>query len=354
MDAWTNVFASFGKRTTGTKPQQYVITGPRWKGVLPAGLKEVKSPTNLVWIIGRIQVNSPTDQVNFVSPIQDQFKLATLSKWVKGDTTLANVITHYQTPLPGIELVKQRKQTVVQAIKEISIEGYFNYLNELLVKNPGLPEDAEALKKFEAIGIKPGAKFSLDAFDTETANALKQLPPKIYAAFDEKSNGDGNKLQSSSVVGHYGTDYIKRAYVAYFGLGALPPEDASYTGYTVDANNENLDGAKANYTVHFEKGQTPPARAFWSLTLYDKDGYLSENSIRRYAIGDRNNLHYNKDGSLDIFIQHDNPGKQYEDNWLPAPLGAFNLSIRIYWPTEEYLKNNKSWNKPPINKILRK
>jgi len=352
MDAWTNVFASFGKRNTGTGPQQYVITGPHWKGKLPKDIKEVKSPTDLVWVIGRIQVNSPEDQKDFVSPLQDKFKIYTLSKWQKGDTSVTTSVTSYKTPLP-LDDVRSRKVTVVKAIREISTENYFNYLNELLVKNPGLPDDAPALKRFASIGIKPGETFSLSSFDAETRKALEELPAQIYAAFDNQKKADKLKSEAgiNSVVGHYGTDYVKRAYIAYYGLGALPPEDAIYTGYSEDSEYEILNGKTGRYRIHFEKGKTPPARAFWSLTLYDKDGYLAENSIRRYAIGDRNPLKYNPDGSLDIYIQHENPGPENTDNWLPAPEDVFSLSIRIYWPTEAYLKDQSLWNKPDLQKV---
>jgi len=352
MDAWTNVFASFGKRNTGTQAQQYVITGPHWKGTLPNGIKEVKSPTDLVWIISRIQVNSPEDQKSFVSPLQDKLKLFPLSKWQKGDTTLSSTFTTYKTLLPLAD-VRSGKATVVKAVKSISIENYFNYLNELLVKNPGLPDDASVLQRFAKIGIKAGEHFDINRFDEATRKALQDLPGTIYAGFDKPQEVE--KLRSnnekSKDVGRYGTNYVKRAYIAYFGLGALPPEDAIYSGYTVDASKEPLNGKDNRYRIHFEKGKTPPARAFWSLTLYDKDGYLAENSIRRYAIGDRNPLKYNPDGSLDIYIQHENPGQEYVNNWLPAPEYSFSLSIRVYWPTDAYLNDQSSWEKPELQKV---
>ena len=351
MDAWTNVFASYGKRTTGTKPQKYLVTGPKWQGKVPEGLTELKSPTDLVWVIGRIQVNSPEDQQNFVSKIQDQFKIASLSKWQKGDTSVTTAITRYKTPLAGIEEVRQHKKTVVEAIKQIPIDAFFNYLNELLVKNPALPQDSTVIKQFAKIGIKAGHQFNLNDFDAETQKALQELPTKLFAAFDDPKTGGKNKLASTAKIGHYDNDYTLRALIAYRGLGALAPEDATYQSYTVDQNKEVLNGKNNRYVIHFEKGKTPPARAFWSITLYDKEGYLSENSIRRYAIGDRNPLKFNADGSLDIYIQHENPGSDKSENWLPAPNDEFNLSVRIYWPTEEFLKNDKSWIKPDIKKI---
>ncbi|MXV51892.1 DUF1254 domain-containing protein [Pedobacter sp. HMF7647] len=351
MDAWTNVFASFGKRTTGTKPQQYLITGPKWKGIVPGGLKEVKSPTDLVWIIGRIQVNSPDDQVNFVSKIQDQFTITKLADWGKQHTSQEKITTYEHTPAIITE-VKSKQVNLVQAIKKISITGYFNYLNDLLVKNPPLPADKELLSKIEQIGIKPGGLFNLAAFDAETQAKLNALPAQIYATFDS----GGNQLSAISSkgkgkIGDYGTDFLLRARVAYGGLGALTPEEATYIGYSTDADKEKLSGEN-KYVVHFGKGKLPPSTAFWSLTMYGTDRYLVDNPIKRYAIGDRNPLKFNADGSLDIYVQHDNPGKEKENNWLPAPAEGFNVVLRIYVPTKQYLSDHSTWPTPPLQKQL--
>lgn len=351
MDAWTNVFASFGKRNTGTHAQTYVITGPHWQGKIPAGLQEVKAPTDLVWIIGRIQVNSPDDQANFVSKIQDQFKLTLLRDWGKEIVAPVNKVTSYNVELPGLSLVKNRLQTVVKAVQQLPVENFFNYLNALLVKNPGLVADSSALKSFAALGIGTGLKFDLDKFGQDTQEALKLVPAQIYSGFDAINRGDigSGKSKDGSKVGDYKTNYLLRALVAYKGLGALAPEEATYIGYAEDAAKEPLDG-KNKYVIHFEAGKLPPAKAFWSLTLYDKDRYLSENAIHRYAIGDRNPLKFNADGSLDIYVQHDDPGKEKTENWLPAPLDSFNVTLRIYVPTDTYLADRKSWTNPPFIK----
>jgi hypothetical protein len=350
MDAWTNVFASFGKRNTGTHAQTYVITGPHWHGTIPAGLPEVKSPTDLVWIIGRIQVNSPEDQINFVSPIQDQFKLTLLSDWGKTNAASVKNTTHYSVDLPEIKEVQSHQLTAVQAVKQIPVDRFFNYLNQLLVKNPGLPADSATLAKLAKIGIKPGGKFDLNDFDKETQDALKNVPNEIYQAFDNIKASADFKPRNGTQLGHYGTDYLTRAAVAYKGLGALPPEEATYIAYNTDDANTPLNGSTTNYVIHFEAGKLPPAKAFWSLTMYDKDRYLSDNPIRRYAIGDRNKLKFNADGSLDIYLQHNDPGADKQSNWLPAPADSFNVILRIYVPTDEYLHDKNTWVNPPIKK----
>jgi len=349
MDAWTNVFASFGKRNTGTRKQTYVITGPHWHGTIPDGLQRVKSPTDLVWIIGRIQVNSPEDQANFVSPIQDQFKLTLLKQWGKPNAEVSTVATHYAVDLPEIKEVQSHHLTAVKAVQQIPIDRFFNYLNQLLVKNPGLPADSGILSRLAKIGIKPGGEFKLTDFDNETQEALKNVPEEIYQAFDNVKANTDFKPQNGTQLGHYGTDYLTRAAVAYKGLGALPPEEAIYIAYNADSAKAPLNGSN-NYIIHFNASQLPPAKAFWSLTMYDKDRYLSDNPIRRYAIGDRNKLKFNKDGSLDIYVQHNDPGAEKQANWLPAPADSFNVILRIYVPTDEYLHNRNSWVNPPLNK----
>lgn len=352
MDAWTNVFASFGKRTTGTQPQHYLITGPTWKGAVPAGLKQVKAPTDMVWIIGRIQVNSPEDQVNFVTPIQDQFKLTLLKNWNKADAEIPKTQTTYASTPAVIADVQSRKVNLVQAIKSVSIEDYFNYLNELLTKNPPLSYDTDVLKNFASIGIKPGGKFNLSQFDEATQNELRSVPVRAFAILDSgKTSGLGDlKPVKGAKLGDYKNDYYTRAAVAYKGLGALTPEEATYIGYNEDAEKQILNGQN-KYVIHFDAGKLPPATAFWSLTMYGKDRYLVDNPIRRYAIGDRNPLKYNPDGSLDIWVQHDNPGADKENNWLPAPAEEFNVVLRIYVPEKKYLADKKTWLNPPLKKI---
>ncbi len=125
----------------------------------------------------------------------------------------------------------------------------------------------------------------------------------------------------------------------YIGLGANIPEDAIYPTCTVDADGNAFSGGN-KYVIHFDKGKTPPVNAFWSITMYDQDGFFIDNPINRYAIGDRNNLKKNSDGSVDIYFQNISPGKDKESNWLPAPSGSFNLCLRMYWPKDEMLNGS--------------
>ena len=349
-DAWTNVFASFGKRTTGTQEQEYVITGPGFRGALPKGLREVVSPTNIVWIIGRYQVNNPEDGKNFITPVQEKLTATSLSVWLKTPASKVKSKKEYTIEsLLAIKALRSSKIGVKEAARQINIEDFFNYLNELLESNPPLPGDSVIVSKLAKLGIGSGLVFDLSRFRADVRDKLQGIPNQVYSQFDKFALNSNPKSSANdtTVLCRYGINYNKRAFIAYKGLGALNPEEAIYLGYQTDGDSKLLTG-KNNYVVHFAKGETPPARAFWSYTLYDNDGYLVKNPLNRFAIGDRDNLVYNSDGSLDLYIQNQNPGKNLESNWLPAPKDTFNLSVRIYWPTEVYLKDRNSWQLPAL------
>ncbi|HQS48913.1 MAG: hypothetical protein B7Y12_12025 [Rhizobiales bacterium 24-66-13] len=151
-----------------------------------------------------------------------------------------------------------------------------------------------------------------------------------------------------TAIGTYGADYLHRAGVAFGGLGANVPDDAVYPTAFADSEGRPLDGAK-RYVMHFAKEQLPPVRAFWSLTMYDERQLFTENPLDRYAIGDRDKLVFNPDGSLDLYIQRESPRKDKEANWLPAPKnGAFTMNLRLYWPKTEVIEGN--WSPPPVKR----
>ncbi|MDR1524483.1 MAG: DUF1254 domain-containing protein [Tannerella sp.] len=352
QDAWTNNFFLPGKRTTGTGAQKYLITPPGWTGEVPEGLTQVKSPTTLVWIIGRIQVNSPEDQRDFVYPLQQQFVLKPLSAWQDGSEPAVD--PQYPHRLYGDFLLREPGgKSVVEIVRNIPLESFFNYANALLSDNPPFEADSSIVRRIAAIGVGAGLQFNLSAFDLETQEALKQVPADVYAELDKpvferplKSGYFGKTtFDPEAKVGDYKTDYNTRALVAYKGLGALPPEEAVYYSYYTDRDGEPLNG-KNRYRIHFDKGQLPPAQTFWSYTVYGADRYLVENPIRRYAIGDRNALKYNRDGSLDLYLSRESPGKNRESNWLPTGSEDFNLTLRIYIPATTFLEDPSTWNDP--------
>ncbi len=342
LDAYGNVFSSPGKRTTGTMADTFLITGPEWKGTIPAGMKEIKSPTNMVWLLGRIQVNSEADGIKMVIPIERKINIIPLASWGK-PYTAPNGTVDPNLPKDGPNA----------QLFAMTVDSFFNYVNTLMVANPPAQADTAALENFAKIGVGPGLKFELSSFDTATQAALQELPKMVVTYINEilQSGKLSKPVNGWNVVykgfGNYGTDYDLRALVCYGGLGANIPEDAVYPATAKDADGNPYSGAN-KYVLHFAKGQTPPVHAFWSLTMYNNEGYFIENPINRYAIGDRNPLKYNADSSVDLYLQNLSPGKNKENNWLPAPPGPFNLMLRMYWPAEEFLSGN--WTPPAVVK----
>jgi hypothetical protein len=159
----------------------------------------------------------------------------------------------------------------------------------------------------------------------------------------------GNQMFMSP-TGVYGTNYLQRAMVAAFGLGANRQQDAVYPVAEVDADGQPLSGAES-YVMHFNQGETPPVDGFWSLTMYDAQFFFAQNALNRHTLSPRDALKYNPDGSLDLYVQHQSPGMDKEANWLPAPAGKFILMLRMYWPRETSPSIlNGTWKLPPVKR----
>jgi hypothetical protein len=344
LDAWTNVFASPGTRITGNRKGDFAVVGLGWKGKLPVGIQEIKSPTNMVWLIGRTQTDGKQDYAN-VHAIQDQYLLTPLSAWGKLYTPPANM---------PVEAEIDMKTPPVDQVAGMDAATFFTRLNALMKDNPPAAADKNALKRFAAIGVEPGEPFDLKSQDQAVAKSLEQAvraaQAKIVAEAGKSHGKIVNGWQVMKNTGSYGTDYLWRAVVALIGLGANLPEDAIYPHATADAAGQPLTGAH-RYVVRFPKGQLPPVGAFWSLTVYNARQAFVQNPLNRYAIGDRDKLMFNEDGSLTLYIQHDSPGKENESNWLPAPADSFNVLMRLYRPRKEALDG--TWKMPPIEQRVK-
>jgi hypothetical protein len=341
LDGWTNVFQVPGKRTTGTGPQTYAITGPNWSGNLPEGVTEYKSPTSLVWVLGRIYCTGTPEDYAAVHKMQDEISVVPLSSYGKPYTPAAGKVD------PNIDM----KTAVREQVNSLSTEAYFNLLTELMVDNPPAKADDSIVTKMAKIGIIAGEKFSLEKFDEETQKALQDVPKiafeKIMAQF--KSGGTfENGWMFTTKAGVYGIEYLQRAFVTAIGLGANRPQDAIYPTSEKDAEGNPYDGAN-KYVMHFEKGQMPPAKGFWDLTMYDAEYFFVDNPLNRYTLSQRNKFKENADGSVDFYLQAENPGPGKESNWLPAPKGKFILMLRLYWPSETSPSIlDGSWKIPPV------
>jgi hypothetical protein len=232
-------------------------------------------------------------------------------------------------------------------VEAMDAATFFGRLARLMVDNPPTEEDAPAIERFHAVGLRPGA-FEPDpdlepALEAGVRAAMAQLK-----AHRHQPSGLTNGWSMPRHLGSYGTDYGLRAFVALVGLGANLSNDAVYPHTTVDGDGQPLTG-DARYRLHFEAGETPPAKAFWSLTMYNERQYFVDNPLGRYAIGDRDPLTFNSDGSLDLWLSRESPRAERETNWLPAPAGAFSLILRIYWPEQRVLEGR--WAPPAVEKV---
>lgn len=342
LGGWTDVFQAPGKRTTGTGAQTYAITGPGWSGTLPAGVKEYKSPTSIVWLLGRIYCTGTPEDYAAVHALQDQVKLVPLSAYGKPYTPPAGKVD------PEIDM----KTAVRDQVNRMDTTAYFTLLAQLLKDNPPAPADAPVMARFAKIGLVAGQDFDASKLSADFAKRIPEVAfDRIMLQFKINSSvKDINGWGYTTKTGIYGTDYLMRALVTAIGLGANRPQDAVYPTSLKDAHDSAYDGAN-KYVIHFAKGETPPVNGFWSITMYNADYFFVSNPINRYSISPRQNLQSNADGSIDLYIQKDSPGADKESNWLPAPAGKFVLMMRLYWPNEaEPTILDGSWTIPPVTK----
>jgi len=346
LDAWTNVFQVPGKRTTGDKAQKYLISGPGWSGKVPEGVTEYKSPTNLVLLIGRVYCSGTPDDYKAVHAFQDQLKLVPLSAYGKDYTPPKGTVN------PDIDM----KTPVRDQVNALKAADFFKLMAKLLKDNPPAKADAPMVAKLKKIGIEPGKDFDISKLDPAVARGLEQATKtgleQIMAHF-KQAGKIINGWVFADPTGLYGTDYLQRASVTFYGLGANRMQDAVYPTLDVADDGKPCDGAN-KYTLTFPKGQLPPVNGFWSLTMYDKDYFFVANPLNRYTLSQRNQLQENADGSITLYLQHDSPGKDQESNWLPGPQGQFVPMLRLYWPKEKDPSILDGTWKPPAVKVVGK
>ena len=340
LDMWTDVFASPGWRTTGTQAANFLVTPPGWSGTVPDGFTQIKAPTPYVWIIGRTKTDGPVDY-DAVHKIQEGYKITPLSQWGKEAVPPEAKID------PSIDM-KTPPKIQVDTMKA---GPFFAYAAELLKLHSPHITDQPIIARLKRIGFEPGENFDLDKADPAVKAGLEDAPEAAQQLMQWKiptmarvANGWSMNTDTMGVYGNY---YLKRAMVAQVGLGANLPEDAIYPLNLADETGKPLDGAN-NSTIHFDKGQMPPAEAFWSITLYDNDGFQVANPLNRFAVSSWMPFKYNSDGSLDLYFQNDSPGADKEANWLPAPKGPYGLTMRIYAPKADALTGK--WNPPHVVK----
>ena len=340
LDMWTDVFASPGWRTTGTEAADFLVTPSGWEGKVPDGFARISAPTSYVWIIGRTRTDGPADY-EAVHKVQAGYTVTPLSGLGKPPAPVTVKID------PTVDM----KTPPMVQVNGMSAGAYFAYAAELLKVNPPHLTDQPIIAQMRGIGIEPGKSFDISKLDPAVREGLEGAPADALQLMKWKvptlARVENYWSMNTDTMGVYGNYYLKRAIVSQLGLGANLPEDAIYPLNLGDSEGKPLDGAN-KYTIHFYKGATPPVRAFWSITLYDPDGFQVGNVLNRFAVSSWMPFVYNPDGSLDLYFQSDSPGKDKEANWLPAPKTPFNLTMRLYSPEDDALTGK--WNPPPIKK----
>ena len=341
LDGWTEVVGNPGTRTTGDKAGDYAITSPQWTGALPAGVKQIKSDTNMLWIAGRTYTSGTSQDYDAVHAMQDQYTLVPLTLFGKPDPTHQKGVVD-----PNIDMTTPPRNQ----IDKLDAAEFFKRLAQLMEKNPPAPQDAPMVAILARLGVV--GDFDLSKLPNSVAHGLSRVPEaaqkKILGHYAAQKQANGWIVSTGS--GHYGTDYLQRALVAYIGVGGNLPADAFYPIARFDGNGKLLNSAN-RYVMHFTKAAVPPIspRGFWSLTTYDKEYFLAPNAINRNALSSRDRLQQNPDGSIDLYIQKKSPGAGKEANWLPAPDGEFILMMRLYWPKDEAV--NGAWVPPPARRV---
>ncbi|MER7983303.1 DUF1254 domain-containing protein [Streptomyces sp. NPDC095817] len=343
LDAWSNVCAVFGQRKNGQSAGPFLVAGPSWSEETPPGLTLLKSPTAVNWIIARYATSGPSD-FPAVNRLQDGTRLIPLSEWTGNPDDY--------TPPADVPVPADADTTTppVDQVHALNGREYFTLLNQMMVDNPPDPADAPILGRLAKLGIAPGAR--LDELSPEELAALdagtRRGPQTLHDLFAQAESANAGGWTVHRGLGDYGSDYTKRAVITRFGYGANLDADALYPHATTDSDGQPLGGAHT-YVLHFDPGETPPVDGFWSLTMMNERQFFTDNPLNRYAIGDRSGMLTNADGSLDIYVQHANPEPGLEGNWLPAPVGSFNVFLRLYWPQQTALTG--AWAPPSLQRI---
>jgi len=326
----TESFAYIGTRATGGDAGSWVIAPPGWEGSVPAGTQLFKAPTSLVFMLGRFLVLNAGDLPS-ANGVMSHVRLEPLT---------------YGSATPEASSLGSPPGKPQDAADAGA--AFFDELGDTLAIAPPTSDvDVEAMRGFAAIGIGPGKHPAADG----TAESRAILAQGVVDATDRitdlvaASAISVNGWDSQGQMGTYGDNFPLRAAIASIGWGANVPEEAVYMHSEKDANGQEYSGDH-NYVLHFAADQLPPAKAFWSLTLYGPDHFLIDNPARRYAISDRTpGLQFNADGSLDIYFQRSAPAG-HESNWVPTPVGSFYLSLRIYLPEQSVLDG--TYHPPPV------
>ena len=353
MSLSTDNFAYVCRRLDGNRPRPRMIVGPAWKGEADSDVVLVRAPTNSVWLLGRIVIDDAPDQE---------------SVWTLQSRTLLESpdMRNERRILETQELMRQRNSLPPEPVADwlpVNPADPFDLFEvgmRALGESPLGERDKAALEELAPLRLRPGRKFDVRGFSESEREAIKrgiaQARDDIRSAGPRAGKIINGWRYPERHLGNFGDDHLYRAVIALTGLAALELAEATYLMADRDIEGRPLDGQSlaggGPYVLRFEPGQLPPARAFWSLTMYEVTpegrAFLVDNPLGRYAIGDRTRgLVHGPDGALEIVIQHDRPERAA--NWLPAPAGPMRLVLRAYEPDPALIEG--TWRAPPVRRV---
>jgi len=347
VDAWQEDLPSVGSRTTGNESGAFALVGPGWNGTLPSNVTRIQTPTNTMLIVGRAQQNGPAD-LPAAAAFLDNVTLTPLSALGTNYTPPATVPGN-----PNVNSKDVRGPAIYAEVANMTPSDFYDRMATVMGGNPPYSVDKPVVDQMARIGIVPGTPFNWNSLNTTTQDAITQgFQDGVSEAYTASVSSRGIVHYNgwdTSYIATYGTNYTLRDAGVLRGAFLNLPQDGLYFQSNTTATGVPFSGAN-NYVLHFLNNSTPPVNAFWSVTVYDSQGYPVPNSLNRSTIAPHlDNLTYNPDGSLDIYIQNASPGGNKESNWLPAPSGAFYLILRQYWPQESAL--NGSWVPPGVQQV---
>ena len=337
LDAWSDVFAAAGTRTHGHLGQRLWVVDPNWQGSVPQGVRLLRAPSRMVWVIGRIQTLG-IDDLPTVHALQDQWVLSSLGA---GAAIIA--------PSPATEIASPVQVDVspLAQMEAMGTQDFYRRLAALMADNPPRPGDADMVRQLQNLGVEAGKTPSIGLWDRALLSFGRWLTMRsIYRELGKPSNLVNGWRVSPPGLGQLGVDYPTRAAAALVGLGANLAQDTLYAQTQQDGNGQALDGSR-RYRIRFEAGQWPPVNAFWSVTAYDGHGFLLDHPSQRHLVRSSDPFQAHADGSLELWVQPDPPPHPYTANWVPVVSGqAFTLNLRLYGPQAPAL--SKAWSPPPI------
>ena len=349
IDLYTHNFAYLGTLTSGNKAGKYLITNQSWEGEKPEGIDAVvRSETDIFFVIVRTQLMHEND-LEKVKHIQDEYQTQTLSTYLGIGAPVIALSNDFPKWSEGDQFTS----------------ASFNYLDVMLGLLEPVSEEKVLMEQFARLGIGTDKGFDIGRFDEETQKAIEQGARDGFEAMESFiKEEEGDPLASAKIFGtreflkksakeNYQLDdfYMLRAVAAHIGVYGNSGAEAIYPSYLSDSDGNLPDTAENKYTITFQKGELPPVKAFWSLSIYDgRTQLFIHNPLNRYLLNSnmKDDFVYGENGSLTLYVQKDSPGKALEANWLPAPDGPMYLVLRLYGPEEAALKGD--WVNPPLVK----